>query len=331
MKLAYKSLAVQKKINTEEARRILEATRRLDSQLKAIDASVGDFRKNVGDYFNSFSNSIQQSIVKTVDLSKGFESVAAVAASSFTSIIQNVIEARSRTELYINTVNTLKGALAGLAVAFLTDVFNKIVKYFEYSSYETEQMFLNIKKVYEINQMLLDVKSKNLDAAEEERIITEKYKNSQISIFEYEKQMLNMNNYKLKLLREEYDLREKMYKIQLQDLERQLKEKESEYDAEAVKNLREEINNLMLRRREESLQYRQSIAELEQQRKNISNFVEQELKRIAELRQKVFDFLAKSDNAFVENIRKLQNYKNEIRSSFEESLKYLSICRAETF
>ena len=50
----YKDLAVQEKANTKEAKALLNEITRLDAKLKGVDASVGQFQRNVGNYTNAF-------------------------------------------------------------------------------------------------------------------------------------------------------------------------------------------------------------------------------------------------------------------------------------
>ena len=50
----YKDLAIQNKQNTAEGRALLRNITNLDQKLKGIDASVGQYQRNVGNYFGAF-------------------------------------------------------------------------------------------------------------------------------------------------------------------------------------------------------------------------------------------------------------------------------------
>jgi len=54
----YKDLAAAGKENSEEAQTLLKNITSLDKRLKGIDASVGQFQRNVGDYTNAIKNAI---------------------------------------------------------------------------------------------------------------------------------------------------------------------------------------------------------------------------------------------------------------------------------
>ena len=51
----YKDLALQNKENTKEGRALLQNITQLDTKLKKVDATVGQFQRNVGNYTSAFS------------------------------------------------------------------------------------------------------------------------------------------------------------------------------------------------------------------------------------------------------------------------------------
>lgn len=59
LRRAYKDLAVQNKQNSAEAQELLAEITRLDGELKTIDATVGQFQRNVGNYAGAFSNAFE--------------------------------------------------------------------------------------------------------------------------------------------------------------------------------------------------------------------------------------------------------------------------------
>lgn len=65
----YKDLAVSEKASTKEAEDLLEEIQRLDKQLKKVDASAGQFQRNVGNYPKTFAK-ITRSLVSSIP---GFE------------------------------------------------------------------------------------------------------------------------------------------------------------------------------------------------------------------------------------------------------------------
>lgn len=65
----YKDLAVSEKASTKEAQDLLEEIQKLDRQLKDVDASAGQFQRNVGNYPKTFAK-ITRSLLTTVP---GFE------------------------------------------------------------------------------------------------------------------------------------------------------------------------------------------------------------------------------------------------------------------
>jgi hypothetical protein len=56
----YKSLVLAGKANTEEASRLRDAIVQLDSRLKRVDAQVGQFQRNVGNYAKSFKEAMTE-------------------------------------------------------------------------------------------------------------------------------------------------------------------------------------------------------------------------------------------------------------------------------
>jgi TP901 family phage tail tape measure protein len=52
----YKDLAVQGKTNTKEAKDLLAQITKLDTKLKSVDASVGQYQRNVGNYGSAWDN-----------------------------------------------------------------------------------------------------------------------------------------------------------------------------------------------------------------------------------------------------------------------------------
>lgn len=54
LRKAYKDLAIQEKANTKEGREMLKTIQALDAKLKGVDASVGQFTRNVGNYTSAF-------------------------------------------------------------------------------------------------------------------------------------------------------------------------------------------------------------------------------------------------------------------------------------
>ncbi len=65
----YKDLAVSEKASTKEAQDLLDEIQKLDRQLKDVDASAGQFQRNVGNYPKTFAK-ITRSLVSTIP---GFE------------------------------------------------------------------------------------------------------------------------------------------------------------------------------------------------------------------------------------------------------------------
>lgn len=65
----YKDLAVSEKASTKEAQDLLDEIQKLDKQLKDVDASAGQFQRNVGNYPKTFAK-ITRSLISTVP---GFE------------------------------------------------------------------------------------------------------------------------------------------------------------------------------------------------------------------------------------------------------------------
>ncbi len=54
MRKSYKDLAVQNKQNTKEGKALLKNINQLDAKLKTVDATVGQFQRNVGNYSGAF-------------------------------------------------------------------------------------------------------------------------------------------------------------------------------------------------------------------------------------------------------------------------------------
>ena len=65
----YKNLAVTEQAASKEAQDLLEEIQRLDKQLKDVDASAGQFQRNVGNYPKTFAK-ITRSLIQTIP---GFE------------------------------------------------------------------------------------------------------------------------------------------------------------------------------------------------------------------------------------------------------------------
>ncbi len=289
------------------------------------------FVRNVGDYFNQFRNAIEASIFKTIDLGKGWESVGGVATNALASIIQNIITARTQTQLYLSVVNTLKGALAGLAVAFAVDLINKIQNYFAFTGKEFQDQLLDIQKIYDLQLKAADIRFDLLDITEEEAMLREKYKNNEISIFEFGKRMLDMNKLRLRALRQEFELQEEIRKSQLKRAEEELRMAIEERDMERTKQLTQQINELKLRGIEEEKQFRESRQRLEEARKQISEFIQNEIKRIADLRSKVLGFIGDVGGDLSKRLRDAIELPKRLREEFGDALIYLSAIERRAF
>jgi myosin heavy subunit len=70
----YKDLAVSEKASTKEAQDLLDEIQKLDKQLKDVDASAGQFQRNVGNYPKTFAK-ITRSLVSTIPGFEAFDSM----------------------------------------------------------------------------------------------------------------------------------------------------------------------------------------------------------------------------------------------------------------
>jgi len=63
LRTQYKNLAVQEKANTKEGKRLLNTINQLDAKLKRVDASVGQYQRNVGNYASAWRG-VRSSLMK---------------------------------------------------------------------------------------------------------------------------------------------------------------------------------------------------------------------------------------------------------------------------
>jgi hypothetical protein len=129
---AYKDLAVTNQSNTVEAKTLLDTITRLDTQLKKVDATVGQHQRSVGDYTGALASLDQKlaegnlGVREMNQLMKEYQSIALKAGETSpvgkkaidnASALQDRLgDLKNRTKLLSSDTVKLDTALAGIGV-----------------------------------------------------------------------------------------------------------------------------------------------------------------------------------------------------------------------
>lgn len=135
LKVTYKSMA-----DGIEKNKIAEKIAKLQDELKKQDAAIGDFKRNVGDYANSFTSALSSMGLGTTTLSKGL-GIATNASNSFKGaldalkahpiilviaalvlVIKKLVDAFKNNEEAVNKLKVAMGPFQGLVDAISTAV-----------------------------------------------------------------------------------------------------------------------------------------------------------------------------------------------------------------
>lgn len=328
LRVAYKSLVVTGKGNTELAQELSRAIRSLDAEIKRVDASVGQFQRNVGDYFNQFSSAIQTNIITLAGLGDSFQNVQAVAAQTLTSIINRLIVATSVAEGLRASLTLLKGALAGLGIAAIVDLLVLMTESLKGQSLEVRKGLQELEKERDVFERIKSLQSA-IRASEEEvnALVRARY----FSVQAIENAIASINrkmDFQRQIVGEIAQAEYERLGILIENARLRLEEERgTDKELDAAKELFE----LEKQRSEIGEKLRNQLDELNKKQEAAVEVLRQRQKEILELQRRITEFISASSNELTESLRSALDLPQELKKQYEEALLVVGKAVREAF
>ena len=112
LRRSYKDLALTKGTNTKEAKRLLKEITELDRKLKNVDASVGQFQRNVGNYSSAFKS--LGGVLRSTASAFGIMTGSFLAASIIKNGVSRIREFDKEMQNMAGVTRSSRGELADL-------------------------------------------------------------------------------------------------------------------------------------------------------------------------------------------------------------------------